>query len=406
MIKQITTQEWKKISYAELGLNQEQAKSFKKFLEDKRLTTALDFQLDGIKTEAHVGIIRFADFQLNIFPKIIGENDSSCLENLMFMLRYTKKLDIHTMVSAEISKTQQPFLEILISHYANILLNALQRHIPHRYETKEENLSAVRGRILFAKNQLVNMGNLARVYCQFDEFTSDNLLNQTFKFVAQALCLLTTVPATRALLNKILAIYEDVELRAIAYAQAKKILLNRNQLIFKDVLDLALLFLQHSTISLHNKTFTNLAILFDMNKLFEEFVATALEKAFPGQVQTQKSLTIIDSIGGYTNTSYSLRPDILFRNDTIIDTKYKILDLPDNKPSEADIYQMLAYNRFFNRRNIILCYPTFRQNYVKTVILENKFIHFNLVTLNIRQQLSKKDIQNIFTIFFQPHLFS
>lgn len=401
MIKQITTQEWKKISYAELGLNQEQAKSFKKFLEDKRLTTALDFQLDGIKTEAHVGIIRFADFQLNILPKIIGENDSSCLENLMFMLRYTKKLDIHTMDSAEISKTKQPFLEILISHYANILLNALQRHIPHLYETKEENLPAVRGRILFAKNQLVNMGNLARVYCQFDEFTSDNLLNQTFKFVAQALCLLTTVPATRALLNKILAIYEDVELRAIAYAQAKKILLNRNQLIFKDVLDLALLFLQHSTIGLHNKTFTNLAILFDMNKLFEEFVAMGLEKTFPGQVQTQKSRTIIDSIGGYTNTSYSLRPDILFRNDTIIDTKYKILDLPNNKPSEADIYQMLTYNRFFNRRNIILCYPTFKQYYPQITILEDNSIRLSLLTLNILQHLDSHYIQEMLCNHFK-----
>ena len=401
MIKQITTQEWKKISYAELGLNQEQAKSFKKFLEDKRLTTALDFQLDGIKTEAHVGIIRFADFQLNILPKIIGENVSSCLENLMFMLRYTKKLDIHTMDSAEISKTKQPFLEILISHYANILLNALQRHIPHCYETKEENLPAVRGHILFAKNQLVNMGNLARVYCQFDEFTSDNLLNQTFKFVAQALCLLTTVPATRALLNKILAIYEDVESRAISYAQAKKILLNRNQLIFKGVLDLALLFLQHTTISLHNKTFTNLAILFDMNKLFEEFVATALEKAFPGQVQTQKSLTIIDSIGGYTNTSYSLRPDILFRNDTIIDTKYKILDLPDNKPSEADIYQMLAYNRFFNRHNIILCYPTFKQKYSQTIIFRKEDDYISIATLNIHSRLAENYIHKILSKIFK-----
>ena len=392
MIKQITTQEWKKISYAELGLNQEQAKSFKNFLEDKGLTTVLDFQLDGIKTEAYVGSIRFADFQLNILPKIIGGNDSSCLENLMFMLRYTKKLEIHTIDSAEISKTKQPFLEILIAHYANILLNALQRHIPHHYETKEENLSAVRGRILFAENQLVNMGNLARVYCQFDEFTSDNLLNQTFKFVAQALCLLTAVPATRARLNKILAIYEDVELRAISYAQAKKILLNRNQLIFKDVLDLALLFLQHSTISLHNKTFTNLAILFDMNKLFEEFVAAALEKAFPGQVQTQKSLTIIDSIDGYANTSYSIRPDILFRNDTIIDTKYKILDLPDNKPSEADIYQMLAYNRFFNRQNIILCYPTFKQNCCQNIFWAENAIMLSILTINLREASEGTDL--------------
>lgn len=400
MIKQITTQEWKKISYAKLGLNQEQAKSFKKFLEDTSLTTALDFQLDGIKTEAHVGIIRFADFQLNILPKIIGENDSSCLENLMFMLRYTKKLDIHMMDSAEISKTKQPFLEILIAHYANILLNSLQRYIPHHYETKEENLPAVRGRILFAKNQLANMGNLARVYCQFDEFTSDNLLNQTFKFVAQALCLLTAVPATRAHLNKILAIYEDVELRAISYVQAKKILLNRNQLIFKDVLDLALLFLQHSTISLHNKTFTNLAILFDMNKLFEEFVAAALKKAFPGQVQTQKSLTIIDSIDGYTNTSYRIRPDILFRNDTIIDTKYKILDLPNNKPSEVDIYQMLAYNRFFNCRNIILCYPTYQRNYKLLSVLEENKISIKCLTLNLHQKLTESSLQRMFYELF------
>lgn len=398
MITQITTQEWKKISYAKLGLNQEQAKSFKKFLEDTGLTTALDFQLDGIKTEAQVGIIRFADFQLNILPKIIGENDSSCLENLMFMLRYTKKLEIHMMDSAEISKTKQPFLEILIAHYANILLNSLQRHIPHHYETKEDNLPAVRGRILFAKNQLANMGNLARVYCQFDEFTSDNLLNQTFKFVAQALCLLTAVPATRARLNKILAIYEDVELRPISYVQAKKILLNRNQLIFKDVLDLALLFLQHTTISLHNKTLTNLAILFDMNKLFEEFVAAALETAFPGQVQTQKSRTIIDSIGGYTNTSYSIRPDILFRNDTIIDTKYKILDLPDNKPSEADIYQMLAYNRFLNRRNIILCYPTFKQNYSQTTILETPNMRISLITIDLRKKMTDPNFNMLVSI--------
>ena len=401
MIKQITTQEWKKISYAELGLNQEQAKSFKNFLEDKGLTTALDFQLDGIKTEAYVGTIRFADFQLNILPKIIGENDSSCLENLMFMLRYTKKLEIHTIDSAEISKTKQPFLEILIAHYANILLNALQRHIPHHYETKEENLSAVRGRILFAENQLVNMGNLARVYCQFDEFTSDNLLNQTFKFVAQALCLLTAVPATRARLNKILAIYEDVELRAISYAQAKKILLNRNQLIFKDVLDLALLFLQHSTISQHNKTFTNLAILFDMNKLFEEFVAAALEKAFPGQVQTQKSLTIIDSIGGYANTSYRIRPDILFRHDTIIDTKYKILDLPDNKPSEADIYQMLAYNRFFNRQNIILCYPKWKDEYLNACVnfSNNNFTpKLYILTIKLSDKLTDEKVKKLIPV--------
>lgn len=395
MFNQITTKEWDKVSYQTLGLNQEHAKKFQKFLEEKQLAHALDFGLEGITTCAHVGIIRFADFQLNILPKIIGEEDSLCLENLMFMLRYTRKLEIHSMDSAEISQTKQPFLEVLIAHYANILLNALQRHIPHQYETQEDNLPTVKGRILFAKNHLVNAANLARTYCQFDEFTPDNLLNQTLKFVSHALQKLTSVSQTRQTLLKINAIYDEVSLRSVSYAETQKIILNRNQTMFKEPLELAQMFLQHSTISLHNHTFTNLAILFDMNKLFEEFVATALEQAFPGQVKIQNKLKIIEDIDGIPGTSYTIRPDILFGKDTIIDTKYKRLSLPEDKPSEADIYQMLAYNRFYNRKNIVLCYPMTDEYYPRTTILEKKSISLMLLTLNIHQLLTKNNLNHI-----------
>ena len=403
MLKQILTKEWDKVSYQTLGLNQEHAKKFQKFLEEKQLTHALDFGLEGITTCAHVGIIRFADFQLNILPKIIGEEDSLCLENLMFMLRYTRKLEIHSMDSAEISQTKQPFLEVLIAHYANILLNALQRHIPHQYETREDNLPTVKGRILFAKNHLVNAANLARTYCQFDEFTSDNLLNQTLKFVSHTLQKLTGVSQTRQKLLKINAVYEDVTLHPVAYAETQKIILNRNQTMFKEPLELAQMFLQNSAISLHNHTFSNLAILFDMNKLFEEFVATALEKAFPGQVQTQKSRTIIDSIGGYANTSYSIRPDILFQNDTIIDTKYKILDLPNNKPSEADIYQMLTYSKFYGIKNIMLCYPTYQKNYKPLSVLTDDSCTISLLTLDLHQKLTEQDLKRIIYKYFKSN---
>lgn len=402
MIKQITTQEWKKISYAELGLNQEQVKSFKKFL-DKDLKTALDFQLDGISTCAHVGIIRFADFQLNILPKIIGEEDSVCLENLMFMLRYTNNLEIHSLETAEITSTRQPFLEILIAHYANILLNALQRHIPHRYETFEENLSTIRGKICFPQHLKQNATNSAKFYCQFDEFTPNNLLNQTLLFVTHALYTLTQIQKTRYKLAKIKAIYEDVDLRTVSYNQTKKIILNRNQTIFKDPLALARLFLQHSSISLHNHTFSNLAILFDMNKLFEKFVTTALSKVFPGQVKAQNERTIIKSIGGFPNTKYTIRPDILFGNDTVIDTKYKRLDLADKKPATEDIYQMLIYNRFFNRKNIILCYPFWKRNFEKMSILKEDSCELSLLTINLHQTLTEARLKEIFYDTFKPN---
>lgn len=403
MFNQITTKEWDKVSYQTLGLNQEHAKKFQKFLEEKQLTHALDFGLEGITTCAHVGIIRFADFQLNILPKIIGEEDSLCLENLMFMLRYTRKLEIHSMDSAEISQTKQPFLEVLIAHYANILLNALQRHIPHQYETQEDNLPTVKGRILFAKNHLVNAANLARTYCQFDEFTPDNLLNQTLKFVSHALQKLTSVSQTRQKLLKINAVYEDVTLRPVAYAETQKIILNRNHTMFKEPLELAQMFLQNSTISLHNHTFTNLAILFDMNKLFEEFVATALEQAFPGQVKIQNKLKIIEDIDGIPGTSYTIRPDILFGKDTIIDTKYKRLSLPEDKPSEADIYQMLAYSKFYGIKNIMLCYPTYQKNYKPLSVLTDDSCTISLLTLDLHQKLTEQDLKRIIYKYFKSN---
>lgn len=391
----ITRAEYEDISYPGLGLTFEKARKLKEFLDSKKLSKALDFKLSGIKTGSYAGVIKYSDFQLNIIPKIIGDTNSVCLENLAFMLSYTRQLTIHTTGAAQLTNCQNSFLEVLIAHYADVLLKALSRQVPHRYEPREENLATIKGKILFAQNIRHNFGNLAQTYCQFDEFTSDNLLNQTLKFVSHALQKLTGVSQTRQKLLKINAVYDEVTLRSVAYTETQKIILNRNQTIFKEPLELAQMFLQNSTISLHNHTFTNLAILFDMNELFEKFVATALEQAFPGQVKIQNKLKIIEDIDGIPGTSYTIRPDILFGKDTIIDTKYKRLSLPEDKPSEADIYQMLAYNRFYNRKNIILCYPMTDEYYPRTTILEKKSISLMLLTLNIHQLLTKNNLNHI-----------
>lgn len=393
----ITRAEYEDISYSELGLTFEKARKVKEFLESTKFSKALDFKLSGIKTGSYVGVIKYADFQLNIIPKIIGDTDSVCLENLTFMLSYTRQLEIHTTEQAQVTKTQNPFLEELIAHYADILLKALSRQIPHSYETQEENLPTIKGKILFAQHFRQNFANLARTYCQFDEFTPDNLLNQTLKFVAHALQKLTSVSQTRQKLLKISAVYDEVTLRPVAYTETQKIILNRNQTIFKEPLELAQMFLQNSTISLHNHTFTNLAILFDMNWLFEEFVYMALKRTYPQwNIEAQKPKRIIKSIGSFPNTTYTIRPDIIVNGNTIIDTKYKIIDLPNKKPSEADIYQMLAYSKFYGIKNIILCYPKYHQNYNCATVLEDKNCSITLLTLDLHQKLTESYLQRIF----------
>lgn len=393
----ITRAEYEDISYPGLGLTFEKARKLKEFLDSKKLSKALDFKLSGIKTGSYVGVIKYSDFQLNIIPKIIGDTNSVCLENLAFMLSYTRQLTIHTTGAAQLTNCQNPFLEVLIAHYADVLLKALSRQVPHRYEPREENLATIKGKILFAQNIRHNFGNLARTYCKFDEFTPDNLLNQTLKFVSHALQKLTSVSQTRQKLLKINAVYDEVTLRSVAYTETQKIILNRNQTMFKEPLELAQMFLQNSTISLHNHTFTNLAILFDMNKLFEEFVYMALKRTYPQwNIKAQNSKQIITSINNIPNTNYTIRPDIIVNGNTIIDTKYKIIDLPNRRPSESDIYQMLTYFKFYGIKNIILCYPKYHQNYNRATALEDKNCSITLLTLDLHQKLTESYLQRIF----------
>ena len=89
---------------------------------------------------------------------------------------------------------------------------------------------------------------------------------------------------------------------------------------------------------------------------------------------------------------FQLRPDIqLFKTDKntpslIIDTKYKILESIDKKEgvSQSDLYQMSAYSKKFNCKNIILLYPQVNQEKkdVKFVIDENTNVFIKTIDLS------------------------
>jgi 5-methylcytosine-specific restriction enzyme subunit McrC len=102
-----------------------------------------------------------------------------------------------------------------------------------------------------------------------------------------------------------------------------------------------------------------IAILFDMNKLWEEFVYRRLKKeeaAYDITVQRQQS----EKFWQTDLLTKTIRPDIVIkRNDLnetiIIDTKWKIVD--DLIPADDDLKQMYIYNLFWECNRSILLYP-------------------------------------------------
>jgi 5-methylcytosine-specific restriction enzyme subunit McrC len=104
-----------------------------------------------------------------------------------------------------------------------------------------------------------------------------------------------------------------------------------------------------------------IAILFDMNKLWEEWVYRRLKKeetVFDITVQRQQSSDFWQLSQSMTKT---IRPDIVIKDTvtqqtTVVDTKWKLMY--DFVPSDDDLKQMYVYNLFWNCYRSVLLYPS------------------------------------------------
>ncbi len=105
-----------------------------------------------------------------------------------------------------------------------------------------------------------------------------------------------------------------------------------------------------------------LALMFNMNDLWECFVYKSLKKHLlyveGYSLQAQKAF----DFWSVESSSQSIKPDIIITrirkeevHKWILDTKWKLSK--DNKPSSSDLQQMYAYAGTLNAPNVALVYP-------------------------------------------------
>ena len=96
-----------------------------------------------------------------------------------------------------------------------------------------------------------------------------------------------------------------------------------------------------------------LALLFDMNKLWEEYVYRMLKRA-----STEPTKIKFQNRQNFWNTK-TIKPDIVIENwngkDYVIDTKWKMVD--PKSPGDDDLKQMYAYNMYWDVDLSMLLYP-------------------------------------------------
>ena len=207
----------------------------------------------------------------------------------------------------------------------------------------------------------------------YDEFTADSPINRVFRYVVERLWHLTRDANNRRLLGDLRQWMDEVSLLpSVTAADAGPTLLTRLNQQYTPLLNLVRLFLDGGALQLAADDLTTFAFVFDMNQLFEAFIANFIrrhrDEILPPALRPCDML--VQSRGAtrflaHTNGKpiFRLRPDIAFRDDTrfplLIDTKYKRLNTADTTlgVSQDDFYQMHVYAHRYDCRMVLLLYP-------------------------------------------------
>jgi len=304
-----------------------------------------------VRATQFCGALQIGDETLTILPKIDAHNDTENLRYLAYMLSYVYDLKVdETTASTDVVKS--PLLELLISIFSRELINEVEKGLYREYISVQDNLRVMRGRFLAGMDASTNFVR-DRIYCEYDEFSPDNPLNALFTYTVNLCRRISTSDNNRQKLGILHLMFDEV---AAYYNPHTIIHWHRLNERFRHLHQLALLILKNLTIRFDKAGSNEWAFMFDMNRLFEKFIAKLLKETLTDRDVTEQERSKF----GEKNT----KPDIVIRAngkvEWIIDTKYKKIT-QNSDISPCDTYQVFAYATIAdfgdNPKRVMLLYP-------------------------------------------------
>ncbi|EAK5889012.1 McrC family protein [Campylobacter lari] len=430
----------------------ERAERFYKELEDfaKNNEIFLGFKnKNTLKAKNYVGIIQTKSGVLEILPKCMDlekleENEPSSedkeklkedtnskydkeklkkyyeLENIsknddcykkdceinpsILLINMLKTLKNYPFKKSQISSLQiakMPLFEVFITMFLDEFDKVYKKGLLRSYVNCEENRAFLKGKLLFNEHIKSNFIHKERFFTSSDEFILDVAPNRLIKSTLNFLKSKTSLNKFKII--KAIQMLDEVQFSK-NYTKDFDYKISRHFDYYENILSWCKIFLQNKTFTPYKGKNEAFALLFPMEKIFEDYVAYMLKFANPNKnIKTQSSGKYLANKNG--EKCFMLKPDLYIENEMIVDTKWKIPDqnIEDKKHGIAqnDLYQMFAYACKFKINDIKLIYPLCeRTNELKDKIKELEFNASKHLWFENEKYYSKDDIK--VQILFAP----
>ena len=346
--------------------------------ESAQPEAALRWHSDHARAQQWVGVIQIPGLQLEILPKIdVTHDDLSTLtvasvrQNLLFMLRFCRRVPMRPRGAASLTVSRDmPLLDWLTARFAQRILDELGRGAPMGYQAHRENRRALRGRLCIRDHLRHNLVRHDRFFCEYRALTPNTPLNQVLKASCQMLLRDRVQTRTREAIERALALLASVEPPVDPLGCLERVQLDRRSERFRDLLPMCRLILEHAAPGAQRGDHLGYSILFDMNRVFEDFLSAFLDQRVLPQLRGYELITQRAQRRRFLMRSgrrgvLALEPDLLIKHPDgrhlVLDAKWK--RLPPSSPGQrggvarADLYQLFAYTQRYGCQRSVLLYP-------------------------------------------------
>jgi len=334
--------------------------------------------LNRIKFNQFVGVIKVGNLTIEVLPKSDNHNEDKVVwQNVLIqMLRISLKVEAKTTTQANINLKKHTVLE----SYLNLFIDEVDRLIHYgltkKYRVQEKNQSVLKGKLLIHKHITKNTCHHERFFVSHQIYDQDNIYNSILK---QTLNCIQNVNVSYSLSKRcqsIQIIFPECTNVSISQDLFQKIRYDRKTEKYRKAIELAKIILLNYHPDIKGGKDSVLAIMFNMNLLWEDFIYNSLKRTIKAKENSNYT------VEGQTNALFwkaknksalKLKPDIILTNPLgkklVIDTKWKY----KSNTSVEDVRQMFAYGKYFNANRLFLLYPENIINEEKSRLLEGQF---------------------------------
>lgn len=311
-----------------------------------------------IESNQNIGSVQLPnlDHRINITPKMFKNKKDSLIDTSVFLF-FANNINIKKFM-----KDQKNFFESDSEHLVHPLHidlitkceELLNKGLLKSYVVNTENISAVRGKLLFQQQMVNDLMRKPKFFCEYDELEYDStenrvllqamtIVERTSKITYWKMKALDLAQKLSGVVNKVNVSKPERQMMMRSY--------NRQNSRYKEIHQTCERLIEQEGVgNIYSGERSVVPIFYNMNNEFERFVENLFLKYYemPSWVKTQSSAI---SWNREIKDTRRMRPDIIIQDDNgnvkhIIDTKYK-----DHELTPGDLYQIGFYMHEYGKNN-------------------------------------------------------